>query len=115
MNPDNRRGRSILVFVAGIVVGTLLVGTAVAASSGLTASSFKYSIPKTGKLSLAPGAFAPTGLYGATNDYSVAPTALTNQEVQRCFTAGAQFPAGSKIVSITFYYNSDNTSNFSGE
>ena len=88
----------------------MTVGTAVA----LTSSSFRYSTPKTGKLSLSPSDFAPGSLEGATHDYlnEWDNSTLSNSDFARCFEAGIHLPNGSKFVSIKFFYVSDNTSDF---
>jgi hypothetical protein len=101
----------MIVLVAGILIGSLLVGTSVA----LTDTAFKYTHAKTGYLSVSSMDFAPDSLQGATNDYVNAwDGSLSNSALGRCFNAGVNLPQGAKMTQITFYYQSDATSDLGG-
>jgi hypothetical protein len=104
--------RWIVALVAGVVIGTLSLGTA----SALTSSSFTYSAVRTGYYSVNPMDVAPDSLGNTANDYfSNWPTFLANNDPGRCFDTGVHLPQGARIVQITFWYKSDNTSQFYGE
>lgn len=101
----------VIVLVAGIMIGSMLVGTSVA----LTDTTFKYAHPKTGYLNVSTMDFAPDNLQGATDDYfNVWDTSLSNLAVGRCFNAGINLPQGAKMTQITFFYQSDATSDLGG-
>ena len=90
------RPSHVVLLVVGLVIGMLTVGTAVA----LTSSSFKYSTPKTGKLSLSPGEFVP---YQGGAVYTISSFPLLSS-ASSCFTTGIHLPNGSRIISIKFFY-----------
>lgn len=103
----------VVTLVAGILIGLLLIGSAVA----VTSSSFKYSQTQTGYLRLSPMDFAPDSLLGATSDYfnSWSGGRLSNDDTSRCFNTGVNLPQGAKLKKVTYYYQSDATSDFFGE
>jgi hypothetical protein len=103
------RPSHVVLLVVGLLIGMLTVGTAVA----LTSSSFKYSSPKTGKLSLSPSDFTPNGCCGYSWINSWYPPALWGGGII-CFDTGVHLPNGSRIISIKFFYKSDNTHDFAG-
>lgn len=103
--------RSVVALVAGMVIGSLLVGSAVA----ITDDAFKYPSPKTGYVNVSTMAFAPDSLQGATDDYfNTWNESLTNQATGRCFNAGVNLPQGATMTKVTFYYRSDATSDLGG-
>jgi hypothetical protein len=103
--------RHVVAVVAGIAIGSLLVGSAAA----ITDTSFQYTHPKTGYLNVSSMAFAPDSLQGATDDYfNTWNESLTNQAAGRCFNAGVSLPQGATMTKITFYYRSDATSDLGG-
>jgi hypothetical protein len=100
------------MLVAGVLIGSLLVGTSVA----LTSVSFTYSHTKTGYLNVSPMDFAPDSLRGATNDYFTSWGAfISNDDASRCFNTGVNLPQGAKMKKLTYFYQSDATSDFFGE
>jgi len=107
MNPRIKpRASHVVLLVVGVLIGMLTVGTAVA----VTSSSFEYSTPKIGTLSLSPSDFVPSG-NSATWRISWSPPELNSVD---CFETGVNLPNGSRIISIKFFYRSGNTGDFSG-
>jgi hypothetical protein len=104
--------RHVPTLVAGLLIGVLAGGAAIA----VTSTSFKYSTTKTGYLAVSTMDFAPDSLAGATLDYfnGWGSNTLSNEESIRCFNAGVNLPNGAKIKSIRFFYQSDATSDFYG-
>jgi hypothetical protein len=100
------RPTHVLLLVVGLLIGMLTVGTAVA----LTSSSFKYSKPKTGKLSLSPSEFVP---HSSGESYVTTwNPATTNGPA--CLATGIHLPNGSRIISIKFFYRSGASGDFQG-
>jgi hypothetical protein len=101
--------RRRLGFLLGI--GALAALLAAGAAYALTASSFKYSSPKTGYVRVSHLAFAPDGGGEAySNDWHVG----LSGAVGACLNAGVDLPGGSQVKSITFYYKSGPASEFLG-
>jgi len=104
---QRRRRLAVLLSTA---VGLALI--AAGAAYALTASSFKYSAPKTGYVRVSAMAFAPNGQGGTYfNDWN---SGLTGTGAG-CFNAGVDLPAGSRVKAITFYFKSGPGSNFAGD
>jgi hypothetical protein len=111
MPAPHRSLRSVVVLVAGILIGSMLVRSAVA----ITDDAFKYASPKTGYLNVTTMAFAPDSLQGATDDFfNTWNESLTNQAAGRCFNAGVNLPQGATMTKVTFCYRSDATSDLGG-
>jgi hypothetical protein len=102
----------VATLISGLLIGTLLVGSAIA----VTSPSFKYAHPKTGYLNLSPMAFSPDSLRGATDDYFNSwGSQLSNDDSSRCFNTGVSLPQGAKMKEVTYYYQSDATSDLFAE
>jgi hypothetical protein len=114
MKADLRRiSRHLMTLVIGTIIGTLLLGTAVAVTSG----SFTYNSTQEDFLHLAPAGFAPDKIEVAGNDYSnnYGTTEISQGATgTRCFGHDVNLPQGSKIKSVLFYYESGPNTNFSG-
>lgn len=103
------RNRSRLVFLlsAGLAGSLVLAATAYA----LTASSFKYSSPKTGYLRVSHMDFI------ANNNGSQWSQSLTTgltTAANSCFNAGVDLPVGAKVKTVTWFYQSGATRDFEG-
>lgn len=84
---------------------------AAGAAYALTASSFKYSSPKTGYVRVSHMDFTPDG--NNTTYFTSWPGGLSDSG-DGCFNAGVDLPVGSRVKSITFFYDSGPGSEFFG-
>jgi hypothetical protein len=107
--------RSQLLSKRRLVVALAVVGAialiAVGAAYALTASSFKYSSPKTGYVRVSHMDFI---VDGSGETYSVSWSDGLTATSGNCLNAGVDLPAGSLVKSITYYYKSGAASNFFG-
>ena len=103
--------RRVTGVLAAFLIGAMSVGTAVA----ITSKAFRYSKPKTGWLSIHPADMAPDNIADPAKDYFNSwGGRLRNEDQSRCFNTGINLPQKAKIQSVTFYYESDATSEFFG-
>jgi hypothetical protein len=101
------RRRVYLALAAVGLLALMAVGTAYA----ITSSSFKYSSTKTGYLSVSHMDFIPDS---PNSTYFTDWTSGLSDTGGECFNAGINLPSGSKVKSITFFYESGPGSEFFG-
>ena len=105
------RRSHLVTLLAGIAIGMVVVGTAAA----VTSSSFTYSKPKIGYLSLSTLDFSSDRVGDTLNDYRNDMAFLTDDSPDRYFVAGVHLPNGARILSATFWYSSSTlVTNFIG-
>jgi hypothetical protein len=102
-----RRGR-LVVLLGFALAGSLVIA---AAAYALTATSFKYSSPKTGYLRVSHMDFNPNATFA---QWSQSHTSGLTTAANSCFNAGVDLPVGSKVKSVTWYYQSGPSSDFEG-
>jgi hypothetical protein len=93
-------------------ISALVALVAAGAAYALTASSFKYSSPKTGYVRVSHMAFSPDGFGGA---YQESWNGGLSSSGDACLNAGVNLPGGSRVKSITFFFESGPASNFIGD
>jgi hypothetical protein len=95
-----------------LAIATVVALSAAGAAYALTASSFKYSSPKTGYVRVSSMAFIPDS--PNTTYFNSWPDGLADS-VNSCFNTGVDLPQGARVKSITFYFESGAGSDFQGE
>jgi hypothetical protein len=103
-----RRRSRLVVLLGAALVGSLVI---VAAAYALTASSFKYSSPKTGYVRISHMAFT-ANVHVAQWTQSL--TLGLSSPTHNCFNAGVSLPVGSKVKSVTWYYRSGASDDLEG-
>jgi hypothetical protein len=103
-----RRRSRLVVLLVFALAGSLLIA---AAAYALTASSFKYSSPKTSYVRVSHMDFNPNV---TSAQWTQSHTSGLTTAGDSCFNAGVDLPAGSKVKSVTWYYKSGASSDFEG-
>lgn len=111
MNRFGTKTTHIAMIAVGLIVGGMLAGTVAFASR--TPSQAKV---KTAYLSISTMDMAPDGLWDTSSDYFNAwdGNVLFNNDGVRCFDTGVNLPQGAVIRSVTWFYESDSTSDLFG-
>ena len=94
-------------FAAGCLVATLFVG---GAAQAITDTVFKYSTPKNGYLQIPNGAFQ---VGKSSTPYVSGNLALrADANVETCFQAPVNLPAGAKMMALAIFYRKSNGTGF---